>query len=346
MSLRPRALWLPVLSLLLAACAAQQQVPQADTSPFHHDLEEGPFPWTGQTFDSGPEKFTFALFSDLTGGEREGVYEVAVEQLKLLRPELILSVGDLIEGGTTDREQLGREWDSFDQRAGKARAPVFYAGGNHDLTNPVMWDVYEERYGRRYYHFTYRNTLFLVLDTEDNSTEQQWELHKIRDASLEAVKSDGWGIFMETDYGKSVERKFGRVGEKQAAYFREVITANPDVLHTFVILHKPVWERADEKNFALVEAALSDRPYTVFYGHEHAYLHETRYDRDYIRLGTTGGVQNISKDMAIDHVSLVTVSKEGVDIANLRMSGIFGKDGKIPLNGEDLCFDAQECGEP
>ena len=346
MSLLPRALWLPVLSLLLAGCAAQQPAPLADTSTFHHDLDEGPFPWTGQTFDNGPEKFTFALFSDLTGGERQGIYEVAVEQLKLLRPELILSVGDLIEGGTTDREQLGREWDAFDQRAGKARAPIFYTGGNHDLTNPVMWDVYEERYGRHYYHFTYRNTLFLVLNTEDNSTEQQWELHKIRDASLEAVKSDGWGVFKETDYGKSVERKYGRVGEKQAAYFRGVITANPDVLHTFVILHKPTWERADEKNFASLELALSGRPYTVFYGHEHAYLHETRHGRDYIRLGTTGGVQNVKKDMAIDHVSLVTVSKEGVDIANLRMSGIFGKDGKVPLNGEDLCFDARECGEP
>jgi hypothetical protein len=48
--------------------------------------------------------------------------------------------------------------------------------------------------------------------------------------------------------------------------------------------------------------------------------------------------------MAIDHVSLVTVSETGVDIANLRLSGIFGKDGRIPLDGEDLCFDVRACG--
>lgn len=45
--------------------------------------------------------------------------------------------------------------------------------------------------------------------------------------------------------------------------------------------------------------------------------------------------------MAIDHVSLVTVSEEGVDIANLRMSGIFDKTGKVPLNGDEICL--EEC---
>ena len=93
------------------------------------------------------------MFSDLTGGEREGVFEVAVAQLNLLRPELILNVGDLIEGGSDDLAELDRQWDWFDERAGKARAPIFYVGGNHDLTGQVLRDVWEERLGARYYHF-------------------------------------------------------------------------------------------------------------------------------------------------------------------------------------------------
>lgn len=40
--------------------------------------------------------------------------------------------------------------------------------------------------------------------------------------------------------------------------------------------------------------------------------------------------------LAIDHVSLMTVSDAGVDIANLRMSGIFDRTGKLPLNGEEI----------
>jgi hypothetical protein len=33
-----------------------------------------------------------------------------------------------------------------------------------------------------------------------------------------------------------------------------------------------------------------------------------------------------------------------VDIANIRLSGIFNKSGKIPLNGEDLYFEMAKCG--
>jgi predicted phosphodiesterase len=336
----------PLFSLFLFACAASQPVSDPAPESFQHDFSEGQNPWTKQAFDNGKEKFTFAVFSDLTGGEREGVFKVAIEQLRLLRPELIVSVGDLIEGGTTDREQLAREWDSFDQRAERARAPVYYTGGNHDLTNPVMWEVFEERYGKRYYHFVYKNTLFLVLNTEDNTPQEQWELKKNRDEAMQAIADEGWGIFKETDYGKSPLRGYGNVGDEQAAYFREVIARYPDVLHTFVIMHKPTWEQEGEVNFATLENALSDRPYTVFYGHEHDYQYDRRLGRDYICLGTTGGVQNKSKDMAIDHVTLVTVSKSGVDIANLRMSGIFGKDGSLPLNGDDMCFAARECEAP
>jgi hypothetical protein len=43
--------------------------------------------------------------------------------------------------------------------------------------------------------------------------------------------------------------------------------------------------------------------------------------------------------MAIDHVMLVTVSAEEVDIANLRMSGIFDKKGSIPAGGDRLCLE-------
>ena len=68
-----------------------------------------------------------------------------MEQLSLLRPELILSVGDLIEGGTEDETQLVKEWDFFDEQAARVAAPVFRLGGNHDLTNQVMREMWEGR---------------------------------------------------------------------------------------------------------------------------------------------------------------------------------------------------------
>jgi len=329
---------------LFGVCAAGQPA-GPDEPAFQHEITGQAVPWTRHPFDDEPDKYTFALFSDLTGGEREGIFNVAIAQLNLLRPEFIVNVGDLIEGGTTDNALLTTEWDSFDQRAGNARAPVFHTGGNHDLTNPDMWQVFEQRYGRRYYYFIYKNTLFLVLDTEDNTAEFQQEISGIRDEALRRIDKEGWDVLPETEYGKLVERKSGRVSAEQAAYFRDVIAQNPHVRWTFVLMHKPAWERPDEENFSTVEAALAGRPYTVFYGHVHSYLYEQRHGRDYIRLATTGGVQSADKDMAIDHVTLVTVSESGVDIANLRLSGIFDRSGKIPAGGENLCFEAAVCGE-
>jgi len=161
---------------------------------------------THEEFDSDNDKFTYAVFSDLTGGERPKIFEIAVAQLNLLLPELIINVGDLIDGGTADLDDLDAQWDSFDERAKQAKTPVFYAGGNHDLTGQVLQQVWDERYGRRYYHFVYKNVLFLVLDTEDNTPERAREVFEIRKRALERIKKEGMEVFDETEYATLPEQ--------------------------------------------------------------------------------------------------------------------------------------------
>jgi hypothetical protein len=68
-----------------------------------------------------------------------------------------------------------------------------------------------------------------------------------------------------------------------------------------------------------------------------------RLGRDYIRLATTGGVQFPDLGRSMDHVTLVTVDDQGVDIANLLMSGILDKTGHVPLGGDDVCFEQASC---
>lgn len=330
----------------LVACAPATQTQRSDSAEtFRHDIDAGPTPWNHANFDSEPGKFTFAVFSDLTGGEREGIFAVAVEQLRLLRPELILNVGDLVEGGEVPRETWVAQWDSFDERASRTRAPVFHTGGNHDLTSALGGEVWVSRFGRRYYHFVYRDTLFLVLDTEDNPPDVQQYLDRIRNEAETVFQDGGWDAWYETEYAKSEERRTGRIGPEQARYFRDVIARNPDVRHTFLFLHKAAWDRPDEENFRTIENALAGRPYTVFHGHHHSYAYQERLGRDYVRLGTTGGVHLGDDPNGFDHVTLVTVSSEGVDIANLRLDGILDKHGKIPAGGEALCFQTAVCGD-
>jgi predicted phosphodiesterase len=317
---------------------------QSGEQKFQHAISGDLRPWTNEEFDSAADKFTFAVFSDLTGGERERVFEIAVAQLALLRPELIINVGDLIEGGTENLGEIEGQWNSFDERADRAAAPIFYVGGNHDLSGEVLQGVWDERYGHRYYHFVYKNTLFLVLDTEDNTPERTREIFEIRNKALEIVEEQGMQAFAATEYATLPEQTAGNITAEQSAYFLEAIADNPDVLWTFLFMHKAPWEREDEVNFAAIEQALADRPYTVFNGHIHAYKHIERHGRDYIRLATTGGVWFPDRGPAMDHVTLVTVDDQGADIANLLMSGILDKTGHIPLDGDDVCFELVECG--
>jgi len=332
------------LCLMLGCMASFVAAAETVGTTIEAELGVGPFPWTKTHADTGGDKFTFAVFSDLSGGEREGVFEVAIAQLNLLRPELIMNVGDLIEGGTDDVAELAAQWDAFDQRARLARAPLFYAGGNHDLTGHVLREVWRERNGPLYYHFVYRNVLFLVLDTEDNTPERMREIHAARDKAVAIYKTEGPDAFAQTEYANMPERSAGTVGAEQSRYFLDVIEQNSDVRWTFIFIHKPAWEREGEENFAAIEAALADRPYTVFNGHVQAYAYRQRHGRDYIQLATTGGEQFPRLGRSADHVTLVTVDDQGVDIANLLLAGILDKTGHIPLEGDQLCFEISVCG--
>jgi hypothetical protein len=348
-----RVACLAIVSSLLISCAGHSLDTATADAPrersdenFSHGAFPGPRPWSHERFDDAPGKFTFAIFSDLTGGERDGIFSVAAEQLRLLRPEFIINVGDMIEGATEDRTQLNTEWASFDRRAERLIPPFFHVGGNHDLTNPVQWEIWEQRLGQRYYHFLYRDVLFLVLDTEDTTAERQTEIFEARSRALARVAVDGWGIYGETEYARMQEAHTGTVSPEQSEYFRQVIADHPEVRWTFLFMHKPAWMKEGEENFLAIEDALSDRDYTVFNGHNHTYVYRPRRGRDYIQLATTGGVQLAGKTKAVDHLTLVTVSDSGVDIANLEMAGIFDKTGHLPLNGDELCFEAAVCGDP
>lgn len=59
---------------------------------FKHDLVQE-VPWTHQNFVKESSDFTFAIISDLNGGEREGIFEVAIQQLNILGPGILNKEG-------------------------------------------------------------------------------------------------------------------------------------------------------------------------------------------------------------------------------------------------------------
>src|SRR5262245_18863144 len=154
--------------LLAAAVVFSQNQPATTNSSSPMRVEVGERnPWTHLRLNNDAGDFKFVIVSDRTGGHREKIFSRAVEQINLLQPEVVLSVGDLIEGYTTDADKAGREWREFQAFVNNLQMPFFYVPGNHDITNPFMQQLWEEKFGKRYYHFVYKEVLFLVLCSED-----------------------------------------------------------------------------------------------------------------------------------------------------------------------------------
>ena len=231
--------------ILLISLGCDNKPDMSQTRSFEHDITTGPRPWTGDQFEQGEKDFTFAVIADLTGGEREGIFNVAVAQINRIEPDFVLSVGDLIEGGTRDTVQLGIEWDYFDARVQQLDMPFFHLGGNHDLSNPVMQKYWQNRIGPLYYHFLIDNVLFLMLDSEDYELERMLEIDQARTEAIRILQGEVEGEFSETDYYHMPERRTGAMSNAQQDYFESVITENVDVRWTFILMHKPLWTRDD-----------------------------------------------------------------------------------------------------
>jgi hypothetical protein len=147
----------------------------------------------------------------------------------------------------------------------------------------------------------------------------------------------------QTEYTNLPEDETGFISEKQSAYMMDALAENPDVRWTFLLMHKAPWANAGMPSWSAIEEALEGRPYTVFHGHRHAYRYDKRKGMDYIRLATTGGVFLPANGPAIDQVIWVTVDSTGAHIANLKMSGILDRTGRLPISKKIRCLEATHC---
>ena len=248
--------------------------------------------WTQKPFKDNPDNFQFAVVADRTGKMRPGVFEGAVSKLNLLQPEFVVSIGDLTKGYTHDAEIINSEYDEMDQILEGLEMRFFRLAGNHDISNELMLNIYQQRYGRPWYHFTYKDVLFLMLYTED------------------------------TDDHISVT---------QAEYFVNILKDNQNVRWTFVFVHRPVFvkDRKDtSRNWRLIEKELKARPHTVFAGHWHRYINWEKYGQNCINVATTGGGSDLGgmEKGEFDHLVWITMTEKGPVIANLMLDGIYDRD--------------------
>lgn len=295
-------LGLVALSICAGPAAAQQKASQTGR----------PTPWTHQDYLNDPNEFQFAVVSDRAANPREGVFEAALAKLNLLRPELVLSIGDFIHGygegmkRLEDEDLVRAKRREFDEALKTLTMPFYRVPGNHDINNDLSAGIWKELYGAAYYSFVYKDVLFLCLNSQDGP-----------------------------NYGAGI-------GKEQIAWAKDVLAEHPDAPWTCLFFHQPLWLE-DEKRlergaaqltgFNEIEKLLEGRDHTVFAGHHHRYGKWVKNGNKYFRLATTGGQSTLGGPEVgqFDHVVWITMTDQGPILCNLLLEGILDEDAKTNM---------------
>jgi predicted phosphodiesterase len=108
----------------------------------------------------------FVILGDRTGETVPGIYEKIQAEVAKEKPDFIVAVGDMIQGGNDATAEA--EW----QQVPPFKAiPLYLAPGNHDIWSPLSEKLFEKHAGHPpHYSFDYGPAHFTILD--NSRTEQ------------------------------------------------------------------------------------------------------------------------------------------------------------------------------
>lgn len=280
----------------------------------------------------GDEVFHFIVFGDRTGGPVEGIKVLAqaVEDTNLLDPDLVMTVGDLVNG-YNQTPQWMEQMEEFRRTMNKLKMPWFPVAGNHDMywrrdpKNPEAKppreheEHYEKHFGPLWYWFEHKKVGFLVLFTDEGHPDG-------RERS-----------FRDPDQQ--------RLSPEQMDWLREALGKMKGLEHIFVFLHHPFWwqGRYPGNNWDEVHRLLvaNGNVRAVLAGHVHRMTYSGLRDGiDYYSLATVGG--SLPADMEghryfgyLHHFNVVTVRKTGYSMASIPVGGVFDPKQFDALREED-----------
>ncbi len=241
--------------------------------------------------------YRLVILSDRTGGHHDAIYPSIIREINLLQPDIVVTVGDQIEGYGDDMDVMTAEWDTVFAMLDELDAPVYLTPGNHDIWSDDSEELYRQRTGLEpYYSFDYEGTHFIILDT---SRIEAWE----------------------------------QADEEQLSWLASDLDTVELTDQVFVFYHKPLWLMTtaagvtDPVHELLVDHGVDG----VFCGHFHKFFSGTYDGIPYVSVGSSGGViyrpetEPVARGEFFQFCWL-TVDEDGFDLAVIDAGNIYPMD--------------------
>lgn len=152
---------------------------------------------------SQPHGFRFIIAADpqLMRGKKEDL-DIAIKSIHDFKPEFVIMCGDLIET-PANLHQIKAYKDAVSKLSDEI--VLVNVSGNHDLGQPVKKDnidAYKMNFGDLWFHFTYENSLFIVLSSDIlkdpgaplHEQQTEWLIRFLEDAHTQTF--DNIFVFM------------------------------------------------------------------------------------------------------------------------------------------------------
>lgn len=271
------------------------------------------------------ESFQFAVFGDRTGGPVEGIEILrdAVSETNLVSPDLVMTVGDLVQGYNETPQWL-TQMQEFKGTMGGLEMPWYPVAGNHDIywqgsePPPGHHEAnYETHFGPLWYWFPHKNAAFIVLYSDEGDYAQNRK------------------GFQQAD--------LVQMSENQLTWLEGALEDTAGYDQIFVFLHHPRWREDlypggnwDAVHERLVAAG---KVSAVFAGHTHRQRYDGVIDGiAYYTLATVGGrmPMDVPGSGWLNHSLLVTVREKDFEVATIAVGSVLDPKDMTPEHIEDI----------